>query len=714
MPRSDAAVGIHDREPLVSAMRRRVDPPGCTILRSLRAVLASNVHPVFGLRALLDELEARAALSWPSRVVPAPAVRQIALDGDRAALAALTPSRPLGPREIPAARALLLGDRRAEHEVDPEPIDVEVLLALAPAEAFQLRQLLAVRPALARGTEDAWLRVDQAILARQGLEAASAVATRAGSAIFVRDASLVPSMVAATRSAARAQAFAWLSRHADLSAGWAVRAALDASQRPLGAALLAYLFFEGQAAAVDATLLRMGAPELRAIFDRPYVPGLSYLPRVPPEGWGAEVPELPGVSSADRARIVSALAASALGENALVPALRAELPSRALSDFALGLLSAWRAARGTALSWVPSRAAELGDGRVARALGSAHRSALSKRDPRALELLDALALSTSELAIFELGRAAEGESASARARARQLLSPLAEPLSVDAFIERTVPSLELDARGERPIEDLEGWSLVVTSSLGVAVRDPSGALVGALPRGKKGALQKSAASELEAEVRAVAARAGKRLERAMCDARPLSGAMVEAMITHPVLLRVAQGVVWQDEAGLRFRIAEDGTAATIEDEARPLPSGAFRVAHPVSMTPEERTAWRELLASYELMPPFLQLDRRVHVPTSAERAQQVLSSRFFATRVHTLMGRGFALDWGADQLEKALPDGHTVFVELAPRFDPRMSAREQGELDALVTVRRGEARRAFSVLEDAVLSELWDLMPPRP
>lgn len=673
------------------------------------------------LRELLDELTVRASLSWPTRQLPSPpALRQVALDGDRTALASAAPSRPLGPREILAARALLEGDRGREHQVEPEPIDVEVLLALPAREAFQLRQLFAVRPSLARGSEDAWLRVDRAILARQGLEAASVVATRLGSALFVRDASLVASMVAATRTPeGRIPARAWLLRHADLAAAWAVRAALGASDRDAGASLLAFLFFEGRAEIVEAALARTEATELRWILDRPYFPGLPYAPptsafSAPLELVTSEGPVLP----LEVARIASALAPVALGESPLVTVLREEILPRALSDFALALFSAWREERSPALSWVPARAAELGDGRLARALARAHRALLLKRDPAALELLDALSRSPSELAQLELGRVADGDHAAARARARKLLLPLAEAqgVSVDRLIERTVPSLELDAAGARPIEGSGGWSLLVTHSLSVAVRDPSGGIVTQLPRGKAGAAQKSAASELEAEVRAVAWRAAKRLERAMCDARPLTPEVVQPMIAHPVLLRVVQALVWQDASGARFRIAEDRTAATIDDDARALPIGPLRVAHPVAMPPEERSAWRSLLESYELVPPFAQLDRRVHVLTDSERALEELRSRFFATRVHTLLARGYRLDWGADELVKTLPDGLTIHIALSPRFDPRVSAREQGELDAVATVRRGHDHEsvALGALDPAVASELWELMPPRP
>jgi hypothetical protein len=671
------------------------------------------------LRELLDELTVRASLSWPTRQLPSPpALRQVALDGDRTALASAAPSRPLGPREILAARALLEGDRGREHQVEPEPIDVEVLLALPAREAFQLRQLFAVRPSLARGSEDAWLRVDRAILARQGLEAASVVATRLGSALFVRDASLVGSMVAATRTPEeRIPAQAWLLRHADLAAAWAVRAALGVSDRDAGASLLAFLFFEGRAEIVEAALARAEAEELRGILQRPYVPGLAYAPSTfsaLPELVTKTGPALP----VEVARIASALAPVALGESPLVTVLREEIPPRALSDFALALFSAWREERKPTLAWVPARAAELGDGRLARALARAHRALLSKRDPAALELLDALSRSPSELAQLELGRVADGDHAAARARARKLLLPLAEAqgVSVDRLIERTVPSLELDAAGARPIEDGRGWSLLVTNSLSVAVRDPSGGIVTQLSRGKAGAAQKSAAGELEAEVRAVASRAAKRLERAMCDARPLTPEVVQPMIAHPVLLRVVQALVWQDASGARFRIAEDRTAATIDDDARPLPIGPLRVAHPVAMPPEERSAWRSLLESYELVPPFAQLDRRVHVLTDSERALEELRSRFFATRVHTLLARGYRLDWGADELVKTLPDGLTIHIALSPRFDPRVSAREQGELDAAATVRRGHDHEsvALGALDPAVASELWELMPPRP
>ena len=633
--------------------------------------------------------------------------------GDKEALAKLPPSHALGPREEVAARALLHDRRTEETELDPEPIDVEVLLALPPREAFQLRQLFAVRPLLARGSEEAWLRVDQAILARHGIEAASVVVSRPGSALFVRDASLVPSMLAATRvETSREAALAWLLKHADLAVAWAVRAALGTADRDDGASLLAYLFHHGRAEIVEAALTRLNAPELRPVLERPYFAGLSYAPTALSTCPTALLTKLP-LDRGEVALLFSALEPLGVGPSALLEALHAELEPHVRGDLALAWLDAW--IKQPAPDWWLTRISELGDGRVPRALARAHRSLLAKKDTKhALVLLEALAKCPSEFALFELARVADGDQAAPRARARALLQPhaAAERTTLDRFIENMMPSLDLDARGERPIEGAEGWSLVVTKTLAVVVRDPSGGLLTALPSSKTMAVQKRAITELGGELRALTMRAKKRLERAMCDARPLDVAWMSRLIEHPVLLRLAEALVWQDPSGALFRIAEDLTAATLEDETRPLPTGPVKVVHPAHMQADERAKWRALFESYELVPPFPQLDRRVHAFTESQRTLKSLASRFFATRVYTLIDRGFRFDWGGDELTKTLANGHTLRIALFPSFDPRINAREQGELDALLTILQDYEPQPLGTLDPAIASELLDLMPP--
>jgi hypothetical protein len=519
-------------------------------------------------------------------------------------------------------------------------------------------------------------------------------------------------MMAATRTGSTREAGdAWLLRHADLAAAYAVRAALGKVDREGGASLLAYLFHHGRAEIVEAALTRLNAPELRPLLERPYVAGLSYVPSS--AACPADLPAKLPFAADDTALLVASLVApTGVGENALIDALRGEVEPRALGDFALALLDAWRAHR-THGGWL-TLAAELGDGRMPSALARAHRALLAKQDAGAFAVLDALALDTSELALFELGRIAEGESAPARTRARGLLQPHAEAarVTVDRLIEHMMPSLDLDARGERPIEGTEGFSLVVTATLAVVVRDPSGGLLASLPGGKAMAIQKSAVRELEAEVRALVTRTKKRLERAMCDAQPIDAAWMEKLLAHPVLVRLAQSLVWQ-EGDARFRIAEDGTAATLDDEARPLPSGPIHVAHPASMGAEERARWRALFESYALVAPFAQLDRAVRSLTPAQEAEHTLRSSFFATRVYTFIERGFRFDWGGDELVHALPDGLAVHVALHPPFDPRSGARAQGELEAIASVSRQDERVTLGALHPVVLSELIELMRMR-
>lgn len=657
------------------------------------------------LASLLESLAPRVgAPPWPTRTLgPAPAIRQVAAPPEPVAL------RPVTPRELAAARALLR-DRREDVSVDPEPIDVEVLGGLDASEAFALRQLFAVRPHLARGSEDGWDRIDRWLLQRRGLEAASVVSARSRSALWVRDAALVPVMVERTLDhLERGPAWAFLSRHADLAAAWAVRAALGSGERDRdrGAALLSWLASSGREDVLDQALGRLplatAREDLAPVLATPHVEGVPCrLPRRFPGPLGEDaLPPLVTNAGDVLARELAALAIRALAEGAVIgasaveAAMKEELTPASLDALGTALIDAWMVERAPSTTWVFDVAARLGGEPTVRALVAARRTLARKKDPHELRALDALALATDDLAVFELGRLTEVERhGPRRTRAWTALRRVARERGTtpERLIETTLPSLGLDPRGERTID---GVILEVGPALRVSVRG----------EGSKAAVR--AASELEADVRAVAARAARRLERAMCDARPIALDTVLRMQAHPIVRRVVEALIWQDESRAAFRFAEDGSTATIEDDPRPAPQGSVRVAHPSGLAADARARWASLLASYELLQPFPQLARPVHAlgPTTT------FDAAIPAVRVHALVGRGFRLDWAGDELVKTLPSGHTLRLRLSPPFEPRADPREQGTLSLRTEVEdaRGSSVAA-SALEAAVVSELLELL----
>ena len=185
-------------------------------------------------------------------------------------------------------------------------------------------------------------------------------------------------------------------------------------------------------------------------------------------------------------------------------------------------------------------------------------------------------------------------------------------------------------------------------------------------------------ADLKKELRTVAASQVTRMETAMATARAWSPDEFRRYFTDHALNRhLARRLVWlADAEGSRFafRIAEDGTFSDVEDDAVELARDAtIRVAHPVHLGPEQTKAWAALLADYEIMQPFSQLDRPVMAFTEEEIATGRLA-RFegAAVPIEQILGavsRGWKRakpEGGVEPgISRPIPGGH-VTVSLEP------------------------------------------------
>jgi hypothetical protein len=126
----------------------------------------------------------------------------------------------------------------------------------------------------------------------------------------------------------------------------------------------------------------------------------------------------------------------------------------------------------------------------------------------------------------------------------------------------------------------------------------------------------------------------------------------ELFLQHPLLLPFAARLVWgrYDDNGKlleTFRALEDRTLTTNEDEAFDLPAaGLVGMVHPLELTGEQRQAWQNHLADYEIEPPFSQLERKV-VRCTEEQAGQRMHRDLHGTSVNamTFKGRAERLGW---------------------------------------------------------------------
>lgn len=105
-------------------------------------------------------------------------------------------------------------------------------------------------------------------------------------------------------------------------------------------------------------------------------------------------------------------------------------------------------------------------------------------------------------------------------------------------------------------------------------------------------------------------------------ARKLSALLVE----HPLVRHLTRRLIWgvystENQLLTCFRVAEDNSYSTADDDLFTLPEGDISVGipHVLEISPTDATAFGQLFADYELLPPFRQLDRNSYALTEAER-----------------------------------------------------------------------------------------------
>ncbi|WP_202199027.1 DUF4132 domain-containing protein, partial [Escherichia coli] len=126
------------------------------------------------------------------------------------------------------------------------------------------------------------------------------------------------------------------------------------------------------------------------------------------------------------------------------------------------------------------------------------------------------------------------------------------------------------------------------------------------------------------DARTIASQQLLRLEVAMCTRRRWTPEVFRTFLAgHPLVRHIVQRLVWGvyavedggSHGGLLsacFRVAEDGSATTAEDDPFDIPEGAqvrIGVPHALEITPEDAAAFGQIFADYELLQPFPQIGR---------------------------------------------------------------------------------------------------------
>ena len=195
-------------------------------------------------------------------------------------------------------------------------------------------------------------------------------------------------------------------------------------------------------------------------------------------------------------------------------------------------------------------------------------------------------------------------------------------LTVDELGDRLIPALNLDPDGSVTLDYGPRTFRVGFDELLVPyIRDGEGKRRKSLPKpsGRDDSELASAAYKawgaLKKEVETLASQQLQRLELALRHQRRWSFEdFARYFVGHPLIVHLVRHLVWgvyvDGVLGHTFRVTEDRTCASASDDAFTMPAeGQIGLVHPLEL-PGIAT-WREILADYEIVQPFPQLEREV-------------------------------------------------------------------------------------------------------
>ncbi|BAL93138.1 hypothetical protein AMIS_79180 [Actinoplanes missouriensis 431] len=497
----------------------------------------------------------------------------------------------------------------------------------------------------------------------------------------------------------RRLALAWLLRHPAEAAHALIPAALGkagTARRQAEGALLA-LHAHGktipqrygpEAAAAIETLL--ATDPLTILPARmPPVPAWAVPGLLPPvrlrDGSGALPPE-------SITHLITALALSRLDSPWAGLAIIQEACEPAdLAEFAWGIFHRWQLAGAEAKeNWALDALGLLGDDETVRRLtplilawpgDGGHQKAVT-----GVNVLSAIGSDVALMRLHSIAQRAKFKGLKVAAQTRMTEVADALGLTPEQLADRLVPDFGLAGDGSLRLDyGTRQFVVGFDEQLRPFVTDATGKRLKSLP--KPGARDDASSAPaawkrfaaLKKDVRTVAADQVRRLEQAMVRGRrwPLTE-FRQFLVDHPLVWHISRRLVWAvfTPAGpVPFRIAEDRTLSTVDDEPfTPAGDAVVGIAHPLDLG-AGLAAWADLFADYEILQPFPQLSRDTFGLTPEEAAGGALS-RFEGltlptTRVLGLERRGWRREEPQDagmqcRMELVVAPGLEFTLEIDP------------------------------------------------
>jgi predicted DNA-binding WGR domain protein len=673
------------------------------------------------------------------------------------------------PPVPPARMQWAPGERDAASTIPPwvahdPPTAAQAEAAVAHRKLITIRFLVNAPTVFARALaplvqKEGYEQYAEAVVARHGLEAVPFILDRLQHGVdilrhchAIGDVALALPMAQAFvhKKSLRALAKAWLLRFSDLAiAGLLGPALADPSEtRSAAEAALRMLAAHGQREAILAAAESARAQTM-AMLD--FDPLLVFPAKLPKPDESLDPASLPRPAL----RSGGALPASTLPH--LLAMLQFSTPERpyagldlvkaaceptSLARFAWALFETWLTLGAPSKSsWCLQALGFFGDDVTARRLDKLIRAWPGEGShARAVAGLDVLLGIGSDVALMLLnGIAAKAKFKGLQTKAQEKIAALAEArgLTPEELADRLAPDLGLDDDGTLRLDfGPRAFTVGFDEALRPFVKDASGTRLKDLPKPNKAddeAMAKEATarwSELKKDAKQAASIQILRLERAMCARRRFEApAFVELFVSHPLVFHIVRRLLWMasDADGKplgTFRVAEDRTFATVDDDAWTLPPDArVSCVHPLEVAPPDLLSrWSQVFADYELAQPFAQLGRPTFAPTAAERSEtQLLRARGLKVPTGKVLGleargwrRGPVRDSGViGWMEKALGHGDVATLALDPGlYTGNLGESPEQTLGAVVIGKGGpasdgpERRRRLGELDPIEFSEL--------
>lgn len=294
----------------------------------------------------------------------------------------------------------------------------------------------------------------------------------------------------------------------------------------------------------------------------------------------------------------------------------------------------------------------------------------SARGAMAAEAVRALALNGSATALLLVDQISRKfKFRQVKVAAAGALDYAAEQLGItrDELEDRIVPNLGFDENMERTFDyGPRSFRVVLTPSLEAEVFDESGKKLKNLPApGKKDEEEKAKAANeafklMKKQLKTVTANQKLRLEQALSTERLWQvDKWQELFVKNPVMHQFAMGLIWgryeNGELKDTFRYMEDGSFNTVDEDEYEFPeSGTIGLVHPIELSEEDLSAWKEQLSDYEVVQPVEQLSRPIYRITEEERQEKELT-RFGGMLLNglSLSGKLQAMGWYRGSVQDA-------------------------------------------------------------